>query len=118
MARCNARRSRTADSRRRGPVMRRRLPLIVAVLILAARVAAAPAPTPSPTPEPKPKEEKKKQEEPPVDKGVVEDVVVSASARAEAILDAPAAVSVITGDELTHDPGDQLVDHLRRVPAR
>jgi outer membrane receptor protein involved in Fe transport len=97
--------------------MRRRLPLIVAVLILAARVAAAPAPTPSPTPEPKPKEEKKKQEETPVDKGVVEDVVVSASARAEAILDAPAAVSVITGDELTHDPGDQLVDHLRRVPG-
>jgi outer membrane receptor protein involved in Fe transport len=96
--------------------MRLRLPLIVAIVLFAACVgAAADEPAPSPSPEPKPKEEKK--EEPPVDKGVVEDVVVSASARTEALLDAPAAVSVITGDELEHNPGDQLVDHLRRVPG-
>ncbi len=48
---------------------------------------------------------------------MVEDVVVSASARAEALLDAPAAVSVITGTELSTSPGDLLVDHLRRVPG-
>jgi outer membrane receptor protein involved in Fe transport len=96
--------------------MRLRLPLIVAIVLVAASVgAAADEPAPSPSPEPKPKEEKK--EEPPVDKGVVEDVVVSASARAEALLDAPAAVSVITGDELEQNPGDALVDHLRRVPG-
>lgn len=87
--------------------MRLRVPLVVAGLLLGARVGAGAEPTPSPTPEPKP----------PVDSGVVEDVVVSASARTEALLDAPAAVSVITGTELATNPGDQLVDHLRRVPG-
>ena len=48
---------------------------------------------------------------------VEEDVVVSVSAREEALLDAPAAVSVITGTDLQTNPGDTLVDHLRRVPG-
>ena len=96
--------------------MRSPLALIVASMLIAAGVgAAAEEPAPSPSPEPKPKEEAKTDA--PIDPGVVEDVVVSVSARSEALLDAPAAVSVITGEELTNNPGDQLVDHLRRVPG-
>ena len=54
----------------------------------------------------------------PVDKGVVEDVRrLRVGENRGDCLDAPAAVSVITGDELEHNPGDQLVDHLRRVPG-
>jgi len=95
------------------------VPLILAFVLLAARLgASADQPAPAPPPEPKPTEEKKEEKkEEPIDKDVVEDVVVSASGRTEALLDSPAAVTVITGDELRNNPGDQLVDHLRRVPG-
>jgi len=51
------------------------------------------------------------------DSGVQERVVVSASATGETVRDAPAAVDVISGEELTVRPGDHLVDQLRRVPG-
>src|SRR5258706_14376231 len=89
-----------------------RLLLVLGVLIVSG-LAAADEPLPSPAPEPK----KDAKAEHPKESGLVEDVVVSASARSEALLDAPAAVSVITGGELETKPGDQLVDHLRRVPG-
>src|SRR5258706_6231695 len=89
-----------------------RLLLVLGVLIVSG-LAAADEPLPSPAPEPK----KDAKAEHPKESGLVEDVVVSASARSEALLDAPAAVSVISGAELEASPGDQLVDHLRRVPG-
>lgn len=96
---------------------------VIGMLLAAGIAAAAEEPTPpSPPPKkdeakPKTDEEKKKEEDKPADSGVVEDVVVSASARTEALLDAPAAVSVISGEELSNSPGELLVDHLRRVPG-
>jgi outer membrane receptor protein involved in Fe transport len=91
-------------------------PLFLLGVFLTAPIAAAadepvPSPSPSPSPTPEPKAEHPEQS------GGVEDVVVSASARTEALLDAPAAVTVISGKELETNPGDQLVDHLRRVPG-
>jgi outer membrane receptor protein involved in Fe transport len=90
------------------------LPGVLGVLIAAGLVAAADKPDPSPPPPPKKKEAKAEE---PKKTGLVEDVVVSASARKEALVDAPAAVTVITGAELQTSPGDQLADHLRRVPG-
>jgi len=87
--------------------------LAVLAILLAARPAAADEPVPPPPPQPK---EDAKPEQP-KKTDVVEDVVVSASARSEALVDAPAAVSVITGKDLEINPGDLLVDHLRRVPG-
>jgi outer membrane receptor protein involved in Fe transport len=94
--------------------MRFRLPLAVALVILAARTGVA-AGDPAPAAPPKPKEEEKA--EAPKESGGAEEVVVSASARSEALLDAPAAVTVIEGKDLETLPGDQLVDALRRVPG-
>jgi len=94
--------------------------LLMAWVLLATHTTfAADEPPPSPPPDAKPKTEKKEEpkEPPPADSKVVEDVVVSASARSEALLDAPAAVTVVTGKELETLPGDALVDHLRRVPG-
>ena len=89
--------------------MRRLVSLIVTLLLLAGHVAAAD--------DDADKKKEKAKDKPPADSGIVEDVVVSASARAEALLDAPAAVTVISGEELEVNPGDLLVDHLRRVPG-
>src|SRR5882672_6181754 len=93
--------------------MRLHMLLVVFGVLVVSRLAAAEDPPSSPAPEPK----KEAKTEHPKKSGIVEDVVVSASARSEALLDAPAAVSVISGDELEANPGDQLVDHLRRVPG-
>lgn len=107
--------------------MRRGLPLAVVVALLSAQLCAAAEDPPAPPPAPKKEEAKskpddkakakKKGESEPAKTGYVEKVVVSASARDETVLDAPAAVSVITGKDLQTQPGDQLVDHLRRVPG-
>lgn len=94
--------------------MRLHLRLAVLGILLTARLSAA-ADDPLPAPPPPPKEESRA--EPPENSGITEDVVVSVSARGEALLDAPAAVTVIPGSELEMNPGDQLVDHLRRVPG-
>ncbi|HKQ60074.1 MAG TPA: TonB-dependent receptor [Candidatus Polarisedimenticolaceae bacterium] len=56
-------------------------------------------------------------EPPPQPTEILEQVVVSASATEEQQLDAPAAVDVLTGEQLQVRPGDHLVDHLRRVPG-
>jgi outer membrane receptor protein involved in Fe transport len=91
--------------------MRRCLMLAVAgALLLAQGVARAQDPAPPPPP---PDE----NSEPAPAATVQESVVVSASAREEALLDAPAAVTVVSGAELQTNPGDTLVDHLRRVPG-
>src|SRR6187549_2730557 len=97
--------------------MRSGLLLVVAVAILDPRAPFARAEDSAPPPDSPQAKQAKEEEEKPKESGVVEDVVVSASARAEALLDAPAAVSVISGKELLTAPGDQLVDHLRRVPG-
>lgn len=99
-----------------------RIALVTA--LLAARLAVA-AEEPAQPPPPPPKEAAKKDEAKEEKKddaetrksATVEHVVVSASARTQATLDAPAAVSVVTGTELETEPADQLVDHLRRVPG-
>jgi outer membrane receptor protein involved in Fe transport len=57
------------------------------------------------------------EEDEPVDSEIVETVVVSASATGESVRDAPAAVSVLAGDELEARPADLLADQLRRVPG-
>ncbi|RMG46999.1 MAG: TonB-dependent receptor [Acidobacteria bacterium] len=49
--------------------------------------------------------------------GVEEEVTVSASATSDDPLDAPAAVDVLTGDDLEQRPADTVVDQLRRVPG-
>jgi outer membrane receptor protein involved in Fe transport len=48
---------------------------------------------------------------------ITERVVVSASATGKTQLDAPAATSVIEGESMEAQPGDHLVDQLRRVPG-
>jgi len=50
-------------------------------------------------------------------KTITETVVVSASATTQALLDSPTAVSVIDGEALETGSGEQLTDHLRRVPG-
>lgn len=94
--------------------MRVGLPRIVAFVFFAISAAAADDPTPQPPDQPQEEAAKAKT---PADSKLVEDVIVSASARSEALLDAPAAVSVISGTELETAPGDSLVDYLRRVPG-
>ncbi len=101
--------------------MRRLVPLLISCVLLTPRAGATDDPAPPPDEKPKQEQAKEEKKKEPADKtkesGMVEDVVVSASARSEALLDAPAAVSVISGTDLTTSPGDQLVDHLRRVPG-
>lgn len=48
---------------------------------------------------------------------IAETVVVSASASAETLLDAPAAVDVLQGEQLEQRAGDHIADQLRRVPG-
>jgi outer membrane receptor protein involved in Fe transport len=100
--------------------MRGFLSLAFAGALLAAPLCAAaddPAPEVQKQNDKKPEKKDDKKPEPVADKGLVEDVVVSASARDESALDAPAAVTIIPGSTLEHSPGDLLVDHLRRVPG-
>ncbi len=88
-------------------------------VLLAARLTVAADDPVSPPPAPPEEEAKEKEEDDskPQETGLVEHVVVSASARTQATIDAPAAVSVITETELETEPADLLVDHLRRVPG-
>ena len=60
------------------------------------------------------KKEKKTDAPKPV---LTERVVVSASATTQSQLDAPAAVDVLDGDDLTQRAGDHFVDQLRRIPG-
>jgi outer membrane receptor protein involved in Fe transport len=48
---------------------------------------------------------------------LTEQVVVSASSTSQKILDAPAAVDVLPGEDLEARPADHIADQLRRIPG-
>ena len=56
-------------------------------------------------------------DEEPLQSELTEKVVVSASATVKNQQDAPAAVDVLDGEDLEQQPGEHLIDHLRRVPG-
>ncbi len=95
--------------------MRARIALVTLALFLAASVVTAQSADPPPPSPDEPAETT--EEKPPLPSNILEQVVVSASATAEAALDSPAAVDVLTGEDLAIRPGDHLVDQLRRVPG-
>jgi outer membrane receptor protein involved in Fe transport len=96
--------------------------LVVSLLCAAAAWAQEPTQpekTPTQSKDEGKKADKKKakestEEAKPV---LIERVVVSASATTQSQLDAPAAVDVLDGDDLTQRAGDHIVDQLRRVPG-
>ncbi len=87
--------------------MKGRLWLAIGLLLAAVSVTSAQQST-----------EAGEDEPPPAELPTIkEDVVVSASATGLSALDSPAAVDVITGQELQERPAEGWIDHLRRVPG-
>jgi outer membrane receptor protein involved in Fe transport len=92
--------------------------ILVALLLLFLN--SSPLAQQQPVEDPTEQSEQTQQDETkdePFQSELTERVVVSASATVQSQLDAPAAVDVIDGDDLEQQPGELLVDHLRRVPG-
>lgn len=94
--------------------------MIVRLLAAALVVAiAAPAGAQTSQPPAAPPQQPQKPDEPPPDQPVVyeEQVVVSASKVEQQLVNAPAAVSVVTTDTIQNSPATNIGDLLRAVPG-
>ena len=103
--------------------MRSDHPIASLILILGLFGILSPSYAEDPPAKAKPKEETKKESDSKEkdskekDSKITERVVVSASATNESLLNAPATVDILDGDDLEQRAGDHFVDQLRRVPG-